>query len=165
MALSDSLPQINLGVRVRPRGSPQMVGVSGRAEVDMPIRRFRRQYEHERGRIFHMMEAGRVACQLGRSDCVVISVSQRCHLHEDRGPLCLLEPYEGGLAEGHLESWCPLRVLPLTPPFGVVPRTRKMDCSRMEPHTQVVYSYEFRFNLSSDDNRVHVWRPPQCRLS
>ncbi|GFT81201.1 HTH_Tnp_Tc3_2 domain-containing protein [Trichonephila clavipes] len=42
------------------------------------------------------------------------------------------------LAEGHLGPWHSLRVLPLTPtqltpPFGVVPRTRKLDCSRMEP--------------------------------
>ncbi|GFW72454.1 HTH_Tnp_Tc3_2 domain-containing protein [Trichonephila clavipes] len=37
------------------------------------------------------------------------------------------------LAEGHLESRHPLRVLPLAPPFGVVPRTRKLDCSGMEP--------------------------------
>ncbi|GFX77120.1 transposable element Tcb2 transposase [Trichonephila clavipes] len=37
------------------------------------------------------------------------------------------------LAEGHLGSRRPLRVLPLTPTFGVVPRMRKLDCSRREP--------------------------------
>ncbi|GFS66780.1 HTH_Tnp_Tc3_2 domain-containing protein [Trichonephila clavipes] len=42
------------------------------------------------------------------------------------------------LAEGHLGSRRPLRVLPLTPPpsrppFGVVPRTRKLGYSGMEP--------------------------------
>ncbi|GFU66948.1 uncharacterized protein TNCV_4296001 [Trichonephila clavipes] len=37
------------------------------------------------------------------------------------------------LAERHLGSRCPLRVLPLTPPFGVVPSMKKMDCSGMEP--------------------------------
>ncbi|GFW93946.1 HTH_Tnp_Tc3_2 domain-containing protein [Trichonephila clavipes] len=42
------------------------------------------------------------------------------------------------LAEEHLRSRHPLRVLSLTPPpstpsFGVVSRTRKMDCSGMEP--------------------------------
>ncbi|GFS84118.1 transposable element Tcb2 transposase [Trichonephila clavipes] len=50
-----------------------------RAEVDMPLRRFRRQYEQllqfERERIIGMMEAGwsarRVARQLGRSNCAV----------------------------------------------------------------------------------------------
>ncbi|GFX13499.1 uncharacterized protein TNCV_2192531 [Trichonephila clavipes] len=36
------------------------------------------------------------------------------------------------LAKGHLESWCPLRMLPLTPPFGVVSCTKKLDCSRMD---------------------------------
>ncbi|GFW64615.1 uncharacterized protein TNCV_3514371 [Trichonephila clavipes] len=51
-----------------------------RAEVDMPLRRFRRQYERlsqfESGRIIGMMEAGwsarRVARQLERSHCVVM---------------------------------------------------------------------------------------------
>ncbi|GFS71238.1 HTH_Tnp_Tc3_2 domain-containing protein [Trichonephila clavipes] len=42
-----------------------------------------------------------------------------------------------GLAEGHLGSRRPLRVLPLTPSHrclrGVVPRTRKLDCSGIEP--------------------------------
>ncbi|GFT72853.1 HTH_Tnp_Tc3_2 domain-containing protein [Trichonephila clavipes] len=37
------------------------------------------------------------------------------------------------LAEGHLGSRRPLRGLPLTPPFGVVPLMRKLDCSGMEP--------------------------------
>ncbi|GFT23680.1 transposable element Tcb1 transposase [Trichonephila clavipes] len=41
------------------------------------------------------------------------------------------------LAEGHLGSWHPLRVLPLTPEAAD----------------------EFRFNLSSIDNRIRVWRP------
>ncbi|GFU08916.1 transposable element Tcb2 transposase [Trichonephila clavipes] len=49
------------------------------AEVDVPLRRFRRQYEQlsqfERGRIIGLMEAGwsarRVARELGRSVCVV----------------------------------------------------------------------------------------------
>ncbi|GFT85077.1 uncharacterized protein TNCV_791131 [Trichonephila clavipes] len=50
-----------------------------RAEVDISLRHFRKQYEQlsqfERGRIIGMMEtwwsARRVARQLGRSDCVV----------------------------------------------------------------------------------------------
>ncbi|GFS57441.1 transposable element Tcb2 transposase [Trichonephila clavipes] len=37
------------------------------------------------------------------------------------------------LAEGHLGSRRTLRVLLLTPPFGVVPCARKLDCSGMEP--------------------------------
>ncbi|GFX02534.1 HTH_Tnp_Tc3_2 domain-containing protein [Trichonephila clavipes] len=36
------------------------------------------------------------------------------------------------LVEGHLGSRRPLRVLPLTPPFGVVTRTRKLNCSGMK---------------------------------
>ncbi|GFT69363.1 uncharacterized protein TNCV_2142771 [Trichonephila clavipes] len=51
----------------------------GRAEIDIPLRCFQRQYEQlsqfERGRIIGMMEAGwsarRVTRQLGRSDCVL----------------------------------------------------------------------------------------------
>ncbi|GFU78911.1 HTH_Tnp_Tc3_2 domain-containing protein [Trichonephila clavipes] len=43
------------------------------------------------------------------------------------------------LAEGHLGTRRPICVLPAlhahpsTPPFGVVPRTRKLNCSGMEP--------------------------------
>ncbi|GFX60920.1 uncharacterized protein TNCV_2275531 [Trichonephila clavipes] len=39
------------------------------------------------------------------------------------------------LAERHLGSWQPLRLLShtSTPPFGVVLRTMKLDCSGMEP--------------------------------
>ncbi|GFW06560.1 hypothetical protein TNCV_2188931 [Trichonephila clavipes] len=48
------------------------------------------------------------------------------------GPLCS-RTIRRRLAEGHLEPRSPLRVLPLTPPFGVMPRTRKLDCSGMEP--------------------------------
>ncbi|GFU56891.1 transposable element Tcb2 transposase [Trichonephila clavipes] len=39
--------------------------------------------------------------------------------------------------------------------FGVVPRTRKLTAAKWN---QVVFSDESRFNLSSDDNRVRVWR-------
>ncbi|GFV34750.1 uncharacterized protein TNCV_1450541 [Trichonephila clavipes] len=49
---------------------------------------------------------------------------------------------------------------PSTPPFGVVPRTRKLDCSRMEPGC---LNDKSRFNLSSDDNCVCVWRP-YCKI-
>ncbi|GFX41852.1 transposable element Tcb2 transposase [Trichonephila clavipes] len=67
----------------------------------------------------------------------------------------------GGLAEGHLESRCPLRDLPLTPTHR---RLRLEWCQARGNWTaaewnQVVFSYESRFNLSSDNNRVRVWRP------
>ncbi|GFW56372.1 transposable element Tcb2 transposase [Trichonephila clavipes] len=65
------------------------------------------------------------------------------------------------LAAGHLGSWHPLCVLPLTPTHRRLrlewfPRMRKLDCSG---GNHVVFSDESRFNLSSDDNRVRVWRP------
>ncbi|GFW15361.1 transposable element Tcb2 transposase [Trichonephila clavipes] len=69
------------GFKPRPYGTAVSVTnhFSGRAEVDRPLRCFRRQYEQlsqfDRGRIIGMMEAGwsarRVARQLGRSDCVL----------------------------------------------------------------------------------------------
>ncbi|GFX48771.1 hypothetical protein TNCV_3479551 [Trichonephila clavipes] len=73
----------------------------GRAEADMPLRRFRRQYEQllqfKRGEgIIGMMEAGwsarRVARQLGHSDCVGTSGSERCHLYEDQAQDALDRP-------------------------------------------------------------------------
>ncbi|GFS87823.1 transposable element Tcb2 transposase [Trichonephila clavipes] len=71
------------------------------------------------------------------------------------------------LAEGHLVSRCPLRVLPLMPTHR---------CLRLEwGHTQgnwtatewnhVVFNDESRFNLSSDGNRVRLWRPLGERLN
>ncbi|GFX81316.1 transposable element Tcb2 transposase [Trichonephila clavipes] len=65
------------------------------------------------------------------------------------------------LFEGHLGSRRPLRVLPLTP-------TRRRICLEWccaqgnwtaAEWKKVVFSYESRFILSSDDNRVRVWRP------
>ncbi|GFS83585.1 transposable element Tcb2 transposase [Trichonephila clavipes] len=49
------------------------------------------------------------------------------------------------------------------PPFGVVPRTRKLDCAA--EWNQVVFSDESRFNLNSDDNPFRVWRPRGERLN
>ncbi|GFV26223.1 transposable element Tcb2 transposase [Trichonephila clavipes] len=65
------------------------------------------------------------------------------------------------LAEGHSGSRRPLRVLPLTPTHR---RLRLVWCDARGNWTaaewnQVVLSEEFRFNLVSDSNRVHVWRP------
>ncbi|GFX18218.1 transposable element Tcb1 transposase [Trichonephila clavipes] len=112
----------------------------------MPLHQF------ERWRIIGMMEAGgsarRVARQLGRSDCVVGS-------HCDQ---CIREMH---LAEGDLKSRRALRVLPLTPTHR---RLRLEWCRARGNWTAaecyyVVFSDESRFNLSSDDNRVRVWRP------
>ncbi|GFV98971.1 transposable element Tcb2 transposase [Trichonephila clavipes] len=114
-----------------------------RAEVDMPLRRFQRQYDQlsqfERGRIIGMIEVGwsarRVARQLGHS---------------------VLR-----LAEGQLGSRRPLRVLPLTPTH----RHLRLEwcCARRNGTAvgwnHIAFSEESRFNLSSDDNLVCVWRP------
>ncbi|GFV89896.1 transposable element Tcb2 transposase [Trichonephila clavipes] len=61
----------------------------------------------------------------------------------------------------------PLRVLPLTPTH----RRLRLEWCRAQGNwtvaewNQVIFSDESRFNLSSDDNRVRVWRPPGERLN
>ncbi|GFW37513.1 transposable element Tcb2 transposase [Trichonephila clavipes] len=65
------------------------------------------------------------------------------------------------LAEGHLGSRRPLHVLPLTPSHR---RLRLEWCCAQGNWTaaewnQVVLCDESRFNLSSNDNRIRVWRP------
>ncbi|GFV48311.1 transposable element Tcb1 transposase [Trichonephila clavipes] len=65
------------------------------------------------------------------------------------------------LAEGHLGSRCPLRVLPLTPTH----RRLRLEWCRARGNwtaaewNQIVIGDESRFNLISDYNRVRVWRP------
>ncbi|GFX18173.1 transposable element Tcb2 transposase [Trichonephila clavipes] len=71
------------------------------------------------------------------------------------------------LAEGHLGSRRPLRVLPLTPTH----RRHRLEWCRARGNwtaaewKQVAFSDETRFNLSSDHNRVRVWRPRGERLN
>ncbi|GFU53137.1 transposable element Tcb2 transposase [Trichonephila clavipes] len=70
------------------------------------------------------------------------------------------------LAEEHLGSRHPLRVLPLTTTHR---RLRLEWCHARGNWTavewnQIVFSDESRFNLSSNDNRVRVWRPRGERL-
>ncbi|GFY09375.1 transposable element Tcb2 transposase [Trichonephila clavipes] len=71
------------------------------------------------------------------------------------------------LAEGHLGLQCPLHVLPLMPTH---------QCLHLEwchaqgnwtsaKWNQVVISDESRFNLSSNDNHLRVWRPCGERLN
>ncbi|GFT41316.1 transposable element Tcb2 transposase [Trichonephila clavipes] len=108
----------------------------GRAEVDISLRCFRRQYEQqlsrfERGRIIGMMKAG------------------------------------WNLAEGHLGTRRTLRVLPLTPTHL---RLRLEWCHArgnwtVAERNQVVFSDEYRFNISSEFNRVRVWSPRGERLN
>ncbi|GFW31012.1 transposable element Tcb2 transposase [Trichonephila clavipes] len=71
------------------------------------------------------------------------------------------------LAEGHLGSRRPLRVLPLTPTHQ---RLRlewchARGCWTTAEWNQVVFSDEYRFKLSNDDNRVRVWRRLGKRLN
>ncbi|GFW73897.1 transposable element Tcb2 transposase [Trichonephila clavipes] len=139
-----------------------------RAEVDVPLRHFRRQYEElsqfERGRIIGMMEAGwsarRVARQLGHSDCVptASSAAIQAYVVPSLGAPVSSRTIRRHLAGGNLGSRNPLHVLllpptPRRPPFGVVRNWTAAEWN------QVVFSDESRFNLSSDDNRVRVWRP------
>ncbi|GFW33838.1 transposable element Tcb2 transposase [Trichonephila clavipes] len=71
------------------------------------------------------------------------------------------------LAEEHLSSRSSLRVLLLTPTL----RRLRLEWCRTrgnwtaEEWNQVVFSDESRFNLSSDDNHVRVWRPCGKRLN
>ncbi|GFY20199.1 transposable element Tcb2 transposase [Trichonephila clavipes] len=65
------------------------------------------------------------------------------------------------LAKGHLGLPHPLRVLiltphPSTPPFGGCHARGNWTAVEWN---QFVYIEESRFNLSSDDNRVRLWRP------
>ncbi|PRD33739.1 UNVERIFIED_CONTAM: Transposable element Tcb2 transposase [Trichonephila clavipes] len=71
------------------------------------------------------------------------------------------------LAEGHLGSRHPLRVLPLKP---IHRRLRLEWCHAQGNWTaaewnQIVFSDESIFNLSSENNRVRVWRPRGERLN
>ncbi|GFY26067.1 transposable element Tcb2 transposase [Trichonephila clavipes] len=71
------------------------------------------------------------------------------------------------LAEGHLGSRRPLRVLPLTPTH----RRLRLEWCRLRGSwtaaewNQVTFSDESRFNLSSDDNCVRVRRPRGERIN
>ncbi|GFV07759.1 transposable element Tcb1 transposase [Trichonephila clavipes] len=94
------------------------------------------------------------------------SGTERCHLYEDQAQHALDRPVvekttTSCLAEGHSGSWCPLRVLPLTLTHRHLRwewRHTRRNWTAAE-WNQVVFGDEFRFNLSSDENRVHVWRP------
>ncbi|GFV72616.1 uncharacterized protein TNCV_2602231 [Trichonephila clavipes] len=93
------------------------------------------------------MEAGlsarQVARQLGCSDGVGPSRSERCHLHADQAQDTLDRP--------------------------VVEKTATLQ--EMHAYSQLLhqspsrFSDEPRFILSSDDNRVRVWRPRSERLN
>ncbi|GFU55039.1 uncharacterized protein TNCV_425471 [Trichonephila clavipes] len=110
----------------------------------MPLRRFRRQYEQlsqfERRRIIDMMETGwsarRVARQLGRSDCVA---AIQATIHPSLGPPVSSRNIGRRLAEEHLASRHPLRVLPLRRPpldtsvWSGATHEETVLCNGMEP--------------------------------
>ncbi|GFY36887.1 transposable element Tcb2 transposase [Trichonephila clavipes] len=125
------------------------------------------------GRIIGMMEAGwsarRVARQLGHSDSVPTTPSAAIQalVAPSLGAPVSSQNIRRCLAEGHLGSRRPLRVLPLTPTH----RRHRLEWCHGRGHwtgaewNQVVFSDESRFNLSSDDNRTRVWRPRSERLN
>ncbi|GFX41044.1 HTH_Tnp_Tc3_2 domain-containing protein [Trichonephila clavipes] len=66
------------------------------------------------------------------------SAAIQAHVAPALGVLVSSRTIRRHLDKEHLGSWRPLRVLPLTPthstpPFGLMPRTRKLDCSGIEP--------------------------------
>ncbi|GFU70960.1 transposable element Tcb2 transposase [Trichonephila clavipes] len=71
------------------------------------------------------------------------------------------------LAEGHLG----LRHSLCVPPLMLTHQCLRLEWCRARGNltpaegNQVVFSDESRFNLSSDDNRVRVWRPRRERLN
>ncbi|GFS58956.1 transposable element Tcb2 transposase [Trichonephila clavipes] len=83
-----------------------------------------------------------------------------------RGP-CVFTKKRRRLVKGHEGSRCSLRVLPLTPTHQRLHlewcRARG-SCTAAEWNL-VVLSDESRFNFSSHDNRVRVWRPRFERIT
>ncbi|GFT87853.1 HTH_Tnp_Tc3_2 domain-containing protein [Trichonephila clavipes] len=67
------------------------------------------------------------------------SVAIQSQVAPSLGTLVTFRTIRRRLAEGHLGSWCPLCVRaalnahPSTPLLRVVPRTKKLGCSGMEP--------------------------------
>ncbi|GFX32804.1 transposable element Tcb1 transposase [Trichonephila clavipes] len=131
----------------------------------MPFSRFRRQYEQrslfERERIVGKMKtewsARRVARQLGCSDCVV----RRCWDQWIREMSFTRRPVPG----------CPQQTIRredhnIVRNARVQPTASSAAIQAQEAEWyQVIFSDESIFNLSSDDNRVRVWRPHGERLN
>ncbi|GFT57231.1 transposable element Tcb1 transposase [Trichonephila clavipes] len=90
-----------------------------------------------------------------------------CKVPEPSASLTVEKTATSCLAEGHLGLRHPLRVLPLTSTHR---RLRLKWCHARGNWTAAEWNYaifsdESRFNLSSDDNRVRVWRPRGERLN
>ncbi|GFT84759.1 transposable element Tcb2 transposase [Trichonephila clavipes] len=137
----------------------------------MSLRRFRRQYEQlsqfERERIIGMMEAGwstrRVARQLCRSDCVV----RRCWDQCIREISFTRIPGSGRPRQtSRRETRYIIRNARLQPTASPAAIQAHVAPSLGAPvSSRTIRSHESRFNLSSDDNPVRVWRPRSERLN
>ncbi|GFV54588.1 transposable element Tcb2 transposase [Trichonephila clavipes] len=107
----------------------------------MPLRRFRRQYEQlsqcERETIIGIMEAGWSARRVARQLGRSDCVVRRCW-----------------------DQWIREMSFTRRPSSG-----RPQQTSCREDHHIVIFSDESRFDLSSDDNRVRVWKPRGERLN
>ncbi|GFW86639.1 transposable element Tcb2 transposase [Trichonephila clavipes] len=148
----------------------------------MSLRRFRRQYEQmsqfERRRIIGTMEVGWSAGTPStdqssrrpphRKKC---TRTDNCFIDHQAAPLLgapvSSRTIRGRLAEGHLGSQRLLRVLALTS----IHRRLRLEWFHARGNwtaaewNQVVFVDKSRFNLSSDDNRVRVWRSRGERLN
>ncbi|GFT85871.1 transposable element Tcb2 transposase [Trichonephila clavipes] len=107
-----------------------------------------------------------------REDCHIVrnarvqptasSVTIQAQVAPSSGPPVSSRTIRRRLAEGHLESRCSLRVLPLTPTH----RCLRLEWCHVRGNwsaaewNQIVFRDESRFNLSSDDNRVRVSQEP-----
>ncbi|GFV28570.1 transposable element Tcb2 transposase [Trichonephila clavipes] len=137
----------------------------------MPLRRFRRQYEQlsqfERRRIIGMKEAEWSARPPHRKKCTRSSAAIQAQVAPSVEAPVSSRSIRRRLAEGHLRSWLSLRVLPLTPTH----QRLRLEWYHARGNwtaaewNQVVFSNESRFNLNSENNRVHVWRPRGERLN
>ncbi|GFU88116.1 transposable element Tcb2 transposase [Trichonephila clavipes] len=142
----------------------------------MSLRRFRRQFEQllqfERERIIGMMEAGcrREDRHIVRNACVQPTASWaaiQTQVAPSLGTSVSSRTIQRRLSYRHLGSRCPLHVLSLTPTH----RRFRLEWFLAQGKwtaakwNQVVFSDESRFNLSSDDNRVRVWRSRGERLN
>ncbi|GFU71641.1 transposable element Tcb2 transposase [Trichonephila clavipes] len=135
----------------------------------IPLKRNRTNVETSRTSRYKLM-GGRVSTDV-RLDpenhfIMPTKTQKRCvlviqaHVEPSLGAPVSSRTIRKGLAEGHLGSQLPIRVLPLT---STQRRLRLEWCHVRGNWTavegnQVVFSDESRFNLSCDDNCIHVWR-------
>ncbi|GFW83637.1 uncharacterized protein TNCV_2204861 [Trichonephila clavipes] len=119
--------------------------------------------------------AKRVANQLSHSDLIVlggvgISESERCHLHEDHAQdafdrlVVKKTPHrtpESPRNIGRRLAVCALDAHPSTSPFGGAAHEE----TGLQWKGTNVFNDESKFNFSSDDNRVRVWKAHGERLN